>query len=160
MKQCFFAFSLAWLWVCLAAGYAQEGGTPIKVTTAIHGNGTRTDTVKDIDNRTTETKTYSASQKLLERCVYTLDDQGREVEGVVYNAKDAIISRVSLQYDAQGNISEQVEKAPNGMVKRRLVFVRVATGCVTVKTFDAKGALIHEETSIVAPIPKKSGGNR
>ncbi|MEI6561285.1 MAG: hypothetical protein WCO68_04270 [Verrucomicrobiota bacterium] len=153
-------FSLALLWVCCAVGHAQEGGTPIKVTTAIHSDGTRTDTVKDIDNRTTETKTYSASQKLLERCVYTLDEQGREVEGVVYNAKDVIVSRVSLQYDAQGNISEQVEKTPNGMVKRRLVFIRVANGCVTVKTFDAKGTLIHEETSIIAPPPKKSSGKK
>ena len=158
MKQRFFAFSLAWLLVWSAAGYAQEGGTPIKVTTALHGDGTRTDTVKDIDNRTSETKTYSSSQKLLERCVYTLDEQGREVEGVVYNAKDAIVSRLTLQYDAMGNVSEKVVKAPNGLIQRRFVFIHDTNGRVTVKTFDAKGALLKEETSIIAPLPRKSGG--
>ena len=162
MKQRLLVFSLAGLLACTACAYAQGGGTPIKVTTAIHDDGTRTDTVKDVDNRTSETRTYSSSQKLRERCVYTLDDQGREVEGVVYNAKEAIVSRVALQYDALGNLRERAEKAPNGTLLRRFVYTQDPSGRVTVRTFDAGGKLIHEETSIVAPLPKKSstGGKK
>jgi len=160
MKYRLLVFSLVGLLGCSASGYAQEGGSPIKVTTALHGDGTRTDTVKDLDNRTMETKTYSASQKLLERCVYTLDEQGRAVEGVVYSAKDVVTSRMALQYNSMGVLSEKVEKTPNGIVLRRYVYIQDATGRVTVRTFDAKGTLLKEETSIIAPAPRRGSTNK
>ena len=159
MKHRFFVFSLACLLACTAPGYAQEGGNPIKVTTIIHDDGTRTETIADVDSRSLETKTYSASQKLTERCVYTVDEQGRAVEGVVYNAKDTIISRVAFQYDAQGNVKEKLEKTPNGILLKRIVYIQDPTGRVTVRTFDARGKLISEETSIIVPAAKKSPGN-
>ena len=159
MKHRFIAYSLAWLLACAATGFAQEGGSPIKITSTLHGDGTRTDTQKDIDNHTSETKTYDTSQKLVQRCVYTLDEQGREVEGVVYNAKDVIIARVAFSYDPLGRISEQIEKTPNGALFRRLVFTRDANGRATVVAYDAQGNVIKADGS-TAPPSRKKGSRR
>jgi len=156
MKHRFIAFSLAGLLACATAGFAQEGGNPIKITSTLHGDGTRTDTQKDIDNHTSETKTFDTSKKLVQRCVYTLDEQGREVEGVVYNPKDVIIARVAFSYDPLGRVSGQVEKAPNGTLFRRLVFTRDANGRATVVAYDAQGNVIKGDGS-TAPPPRKKG---
>ena len=161
MKQRLLALTLA-LTLAVCTGYAQQGGSPIHVTTVIHNDGTRTDTVKNSDARTSETKTYSASQKLLERCVYTLDEQGREVEGVVYDDRGAITARVFFQYDAAGNLAERLQKAPNGMLQRRFVHTRDAMGRVIIQAFDARGKLLPEDCSIIAPppLPQKKGGGK
>ncbi|MCX6966479.1 MAG: hypothetical protein NTZ46_01645 [Verrucomicrobia bacterium] len=151
--------ALILLLVCATTGYSQEGGAPIKVTSTLHGDGTRTDTQKDIDNHTSETKAFDSSKKLLQRCVYTLDEQGREVEGVVYNAKDVIVSRVAFSYDPLGRVSEQIEKTPNGVLLRRLVFTRDAKGRTTVVAYDAQGNVIKEDGS-TAPASRKKGSRR
>ena len=155
MKRLLLAFSLAGLLAC-AAGHAQEGGTPIKITSTLHNDGTRTDIQKDLDNHTSETKIFDASKRLVQRCLYTLDEQGREREGVVFDAKDKVVARVALTYDPLGRVSEQIEKAPNGALLRRLVFTRDANDRVTIVAYDAQGNLIKDDGS-TAPPPHKKG---
>ena len=155
MKRRIFVLSLAWLLACAAPGYAQEeGGNPIKVTSTLHGDGSRTDTTRDIDNHVMETKTYNASKKLVQRCVFTLDDQGLATEGVMYNAKDVIVARMAYKYDALGQMSEQVNKAPNGSPLGKLVFTHDAKGRVTVQAFDAQGNPVNDDGS-AAPTPSR-----
>jgi len=157
MKRRFFAFSLAWLLACAAPGFAQEeGGNPIKVTTTLHGDGSRTDTKKDIDNHLTETTTYNAANQLVQRDVLTLDDQGLATEGVTYNAKNVIVARMAYKYDALGQINEQITKAPNGSLLGRLVFTRDANGRVTVQAFDAQGNPIKADSSAASSRKKAS----
>ena len=160
MNRILFAFSLAWLLAFVTPGYSQEGGAPIKITSMLHNDGSRTDTQKDIDNRVSETKTYDASKKLIQHGVYALDENGNETEGVIYNAKDVIIARVSFKYDAQGHLSEQINKTPNGVVIQRLVYTRDALGHLSVGSFDAQGNLLNSDGGIATPTPKKSGRSR
>ena len=155
MKRRLFTLSLAWLLVCAAPGYAQEGGSPIKVTSPLHADGTRTDTQKDLDNRTTETKTYNTANKLVQRSVFTLDAQGLETQGTLYDAKDGVVSLVTNNYDVLGQIAEQIYKKPNGTLLQRLVYTRDPKGRVTVQAFDAQGNLIQADSSASTPSLRK-----
>ncbi|MDD5349879.1 MAG: hypothetical protein PHQ12_06685 [Chthoniobacteraceae bacterium] len=150
-----FTLTLAGLFAAVLAVpcHAQEGGTPIKITSTLHDDGSRTDTQKDLDNRTEETRTYNAAKKLVQRWVYSLDDQGREVDGVCYDAKDKVIGRVSYKYDPFGHVGEVTEKTPNGTVVRRTVYHRNPDGKVTgTDTFDAQGNPVNPKP---APAPKR-----
>lgn len=138
MKRLFLAFAIAL--ACTVAGNAQDGGSTLKVTTRLNADGTRTDTQKDLEARTSETKTYSASKKLIQRTVFLLDEQGREVDGMIFDAKDKVTGQVSFRYDPFGRLSEQIEKAPNGTILRRFVFRRDPNGNVKkIDTLDAQG---------------------
>lgn len=159
MKRRFFAFSLAFL-LCAMAGYAQEGGSPIKVTITRQLDGSRTETTKDIDNHTSESKVYNASNKLVQRAVFLLDEQGREKDGVIYDAKDTVVSKVANNYDVLGQISEQVYTSPKGVLMRRLVYTRDINGRATIQAFDAQGNLIKRDGSTATPTPPRGGSRR
>ena len=160
MKYSLLVLFLAGLLGYALPGNAQEGGgNPIKLTSTLHGDGTRTDTQKDIDNHTAETRTYDVSKKLVQRCVYTLNDEGKEVEGVMYNAKGAIVSRSSFKYDIMGRVSEQINKAPDGTLLGRMVISYDATGRPTMTAYDAQGNLLKGDGTPAAPLRKKSSRN-
>jgi len=155
MKKSFLAFTCTA--VCLlafaATAYTQEGGSPIKVTTMLHADGTRTDTTKDIDAHTSESKTYDAANKLIQRATFTLDEDGREVDGILYDAKDKVIGQISYKYDIFGRVKEQSEMSPKGILLRRLVYQRDSKGAVTgIDIYDGQGNLIKQPTGS----PKKS----
>jgi len=128
-----------------AVAHAQydEGGNPIKITTVFHGDGTRTDTTKDIDNRTEQAVTYNRNNQVIHKWVFALDYEGRQMEGVCYNAKDQIVARVSYKYNPFGHRSEMLEKSPTGVVLRRTIYHRdPATGSLRkteVQEFDRQG---------------------
>lgn len=150
-------FALAFGMACAAAGNAQEGSSPLKVTTTLNADGTRTDIQKDIDARTSEAKTYDASKKLIQRAVFTLDDQGREVEGTIFDGKDRIVGRTNFTYNAMGRVDEQTEKAPNGAVLRRVVFHYDPNGRVIgADTYDGQGNLIRPASTPASGSHKKS----
>lgn len=156
MKRRFFVFCLASLVACAGTGFAQEGGNPIKITTTLHGDGSRTDTQKDIDNHLIETKTYDASKKLVQRSVMKLDDDGLATEGILYNNKDVVVARMAYKYNAEGKAKEQTNFDPNGKLLGRMVFDYDAKGHVTVQAFDAQGNLIQGQSS-KTPAPAKKG---
>lgn len=134
---------------------ADDSNNPasIKVTSRINADGAQTDTQKDLENRTSETRTYDKAHKLLQRVAFSLDDQGRETEGVICDGKDKVLGRVSLKYNLQGHLSEQIEKDAAGLVKRRTVILSDATGQVTgVEVYDGQGNRIQQDTP--APTPK------
>lgn len=133
---------------------AQEGGTPIKITTTLHDDGSRTEIQRDVDNRRAEARTLSASNKLLQRWVYTLDAQGRETEGICYDAKDKVIARAGYKYDPFGRVNEVTEMNAAGTVQRRIQYKRDATGRVlATDVLDAAG---NPVTPRATPTPRKT----
>jgi len=154
----FLALALAGILAGAAPVHAQEGGASIKVTSVLNNDGTRTDTQKDLENHTSESKTYDASKKLVSRWVYTINDQGFELEGVCYNAKDQIVGRVSYSYDVFGHLAEMLEKASNGTVLRRTVYHRDASGKLTTTDFfDGQGNPLNASGDIA---PRKKTRSR
>ena len=141
MKKLLFACAFAALGLGWAApaGVAQESAG-VKVTTILHNDGTRTDIQKDFDSHTEETRTYDTAQRLIKRSSFTLDDQGRELEGVIYNAKGAVLSRVNYSYDPVGRLKEQIDRNPAGQVVRKTVFRHDFQGqIIGADVFDAQG---------------------
>ena len=137
--------SAAALWLATPA-FAQGSGASLKVTTVLRDDGSRTDTQTDMEAHTSEAKTYDAAKKLVQRAAYTVDDQGRPVDGAIYSAKDVLLARVSYKYDPFGHISEQTDKALNGTVLRRLVYRYDANGRVVgADIFDAQGNPVKSE---------------
>lgn len=123
-------------------GLAQEetSDAPIKVTSVIHGDGTRTDTQTNPSEKTGESKTYDAAQKLIQRAVYTLDENGQPKEGKVFNAKGVEIYRFSYTRDTTGKISEEKDFNAEGKVVRQLVYRYSSKGeLVGIDGFDANG---------------------
>ena len=141
MKRLLLSLVLAGAWpLC-----AQEGGAPVKATTILNADGTRTDIVRNLDERTSETMTYNTAGRLTKRMVFTLNDEGREVEGVIYDGNEKVLSRVSIGYDpVTGKMTEQIERSPAGNVLRRAVIRYDANGrAVGAEVFDGQGRKIE-----------------
>jgi YD repeat-containing protein len=131
-------------------GMGQEPSKGIKVTSTLHDDGSRTDLQTDYDSLTAESKTYSASKKLIQSASYKINEQGQILEGSVYNGKGKIAGQVAFSYDAQGRMSEQFDKDANGSLLRRLVFYYDANGRVSgIDTYDGKGNLIQASGSSI-----------
>jgi YD repeat-containing protein len=150
MKRCFYALSLFLLLTIAHPALGQEAPTGIKVTSTLHDDGSRTDLQTDYDSLTAESKTYSASKKLLQSATYTINAQGQLLEGIAYNAKGQVGGQVAFKYDAQGRMSEQLDKSANGTPLRRLVFYYDANGRVSgLDTYDGQGNLLQASGSSI-----------
>ena len=148
MKHSLFAITL--LLACMfcsgTTGYGQEEINPIKVQTIMHPDGSRTDTMKDLDARTTDVKIYNKKGKLIQHSVFTLDDQEREIEGTIYDANEKVIGYVSNKYDVLGQLKERSEKDANGKLFRRLVYRRDPSGkIIGIDAFDGNGLPIKSQ---------------
>ena len=159
MKRSFFVLGLVLLLTTAIPGVGQEAAlTGIKVTSTLRDDGSRTDLQTDYDTLTSESKTYSASKKLLQRATYTVNAQGQPLEGIVYNGKDEIAGRVTYSYDAQGHMSEQLDKSANGTLLRRLYFYYDSNGHVSgIDTYDGKGNLLQASGSSLNKKKVRSG---
>ena len=62
-----------------------------------------------------------------------------------------VVTRVFFKYDAQGRVSEQVEKTPAGLLRRRFVFTRDALGRVGIQAYDAQGNVLKDESRVIVP---------
>lgn len=117
-----------------------SGETPIKVTTTIHPDGTRTVLRTDPDQHTSESTTYGPKDKVLQRVVYALDDQNQPVTGSAYSLDGKVISKVVFKRNASNQVSEQSEYTPDDRLMRRLVYEYGSGGRVTkIRAYDAQG---------------------
>jgi len=148
MKHCFFALSLALLLTTALPGMGQDMPTGIKVTSTLHDDGSRTDLQTDYDALTAESKTYNSAKKLIQSATYTINAQGKILEGVIYNAKGQIAGQVAYTYDPQGRMKEQLDKSADGKLLRRLVYYFDANGRVSgIDTYDGQGTLLQASGS-------------
>lgn len=139
MKRLLLALALP----LLLAGPVARGqaeAPSVKVTTALHADGSSTDLKMDLEARKGESQTYGANKKLIKRSAMTLDEMGNTVEEVVYNPKGEIIGRFNFSYDPSGRLVEQLDKLPNGTLVRRLVYRYGPNGRVCgIDGFDGQG---------------------
>ena len=141
MKRLFTLLAVAALLVPLRSALAQEeGGAPIKVTTTLHSDGTQTVLKTDPDNHTAESTTMDASQKVLQRTVYAMDDQGQYLSADVFDSKDKLSFKSVFSRDSSGRVNQQLDTTPEGKPLRKLVFEYDPRGKLArVRTFDAAG---------------------
>jgi hypothetical protein len=120
-------------------GLAQDPA-PLKVTTTLHGDGTRTDTQIDTDARTGTATTMDAAGKVLRKVEYHLDDANQPKAALVYDAKGVLVYKAAYKRDGSGRVVEEANYTANDQLVRRLVYTYGANDRVTkVQTFDASG---------------------
>jgi hypothetical protein len=134
---------------------AQEADAPIRVTTATLNDGSREVTKIDPSTHTAERETQTPNGKLKQKIVYQLNDEGRWVTGVVYNAKGEVIMRATYKYDAGGRLSEEKQFTKDGQFVVKLVYrFNPAGRPVAVDAFDANDNPIRNK-SAPTPVPVK-----
>ena len=139
------------------SGFAQEGAG-IKVTTTLHEDGSRTETQTDLEQHTSEAKTFDGAHKLRQRIVYELDGENQPASGAVYAANGALIFKSVYKHDDQNRITEEIDYTPEGAMMRRFVY-EFANGKVSrVRAFDPSG--VEMQQSAGRPDVKKSAPRR
>jgi len=125
--------------------WAQGGGASIQAKTFLRDDGSRVEVVKNLEERTSEHKVYRSGDKLVSRTVYNLDEDGREIGGTVYNAKNVEVYRFTYKLDPNGRVSEQHDFSPDNQLIRRLVYYYRPNGQVAgVDAYDANGNRISQ----------------
>lgn len=117
----------------------------IRATTVLHDDGTKTVTVTDPDKKTSEASTYTANDKLIEKIVYTLNDQNQPVTGIVYTKTGVPAFKASYKHDALNRVTEEDDYTMDGQLIRRFTYDFTADGRVgAIHAFDAQGNELHQ----------------
>jgi hypothetical protein len=133
---------------------AQE---PIKATTTVHEDGSRTVTVMDPEKRTTEETTETSQGKVLRKTTYLLDDRNQPLGAIAYDSKGAVLYRAAYKRDGMNRIDDETITTADGKMIRRRVYTYGANNKVArVDEYDAAGNLIAPvRTSPGRPDKKK-----
>jgi len=137
-------FVLLALLVSRLAMAQDSSGAGVRVTTALHDDGSRTVTQIDSENHTSEACTYSHGDKLIRKVTYTLDDQNDPLQGIVYDGKGRALYKAVYKRNAMGRVSEEVEYTMDDRLLGRFVYRYDANGrLLKIDTYDAEGNLVN-----------------
>src|SRR5215216_259031 len=100
----------------------------------------------DANGRSTGYEEYAAlldqTLTIPRRHVYTLDEEGRRVEYIVFESNGTIATRFVYKYDAKGNLTEEQWYAPTGRLGGTMVYAFDEKGNqITQTSYEADGAL-------------------
>jgi len=131
---------LAALLPALAAAQDDGPDNTIHALTTLHEDGTKTVTITDPEKHTSEASTYDARDKLLEKIVYALDDQGQTATGVVYTAAGRPVFKTAYKRDDLNRITEEDDYTMDDQLIRRFVYEFRPDGKVArIRAFDSQG---------------------
>ena len=146
--------------VILASGrpaHAQDGADapkPIHVTETLHSDGTRTVMTTNPDDHSAESQTFNQANKLLERIVYVLDEQGQATGATGYSPKGKALYKLTYKRDEQNRVNEVDTFTVNDILVSKTVYHYAQGGKVIgVDTYDANGNQISASTA-----PPPGGG--
>ena len=125
--------------LALVAGvFAQDG--EIKVTATLHPDGGKTITRTDMDARQSVAETYDAGNKLTQKIVYSIGENGQADKGIVYAPNGTALMKSEYRRDQSGRVREEINYAMDGSLIRRFVYEFDARGKVAkIRAFDANG---------------------
>ena len=132
---------------------AQE---PIKATTTMHPDGSRSLLVINPDTRIAEETLENASGKAMRKTTYELDDRNQPLTALMRDAKGTVISRSSYRRDpTSSRLDEETISDPSGkMIRRRVYSYGTQNKVSRVDEYDAAGQLL------VPVVQKKVGPGR
>lgn len=130
----------AFLFLMLVFAVGVRAQSAVKVTTTLHDDGSRTEMKTDPDQHTSEATTMNAAGKLLQRIVYTLDEENQPAEGTIYSAAGVVLFKAVYKRDPANRLSEEVDSTPAGQMIRRFVYEYDGNGKVSrIRAYDASG---------------------
>lgn len=95
--------------------------TQIYAKGILHDDGTRTDSVKDIQKRETAETTYDSRNVVIAKKVFMLNENGDPIQGIIYDGAGNLIARVQFFFDDLGRITEERCLNPQGEIFRRVI---------------------------------------
>jgi hypothetical protein len=112
----------------------------IHAITAMNEDGTRTVTLTNPDNHTSEASTYDAAGKLMKKVVYTMDANNQAASGIVYSADNRPVYKAAYKRDGANRISEEDDYTMDDQLIDRFVFEFGPDGRVLrIRGYDAQG---------------------
>ena len=135
-----------------------QSDAPIKATTTMHADGTRSTTVTNPETRTTEETLLDSNGKTIRRIVYALDERDLPTGATVYDKAGKVTYKSTYKRDTADRISEEAIVSANGQPLRRRVYSYGANNKISgVDEYDSNGALIPRavKTSPGRPDKKK-----
>lgn len=124
----------------LAAAQDDTTDNAVHAITVLHEDGTKTVTITDPDKRTSEASTYDGRDKLLQKIVYTLDDNNQVASGVVYTPDNRPVYKSAYKRDDSNRISEEDDYTMDDQLIRRFVYEFGADGKVArIRAYDSQG---------------------
>ena len=147
-------------WTCWQAAWGQDTTeSDVRVTTALHDDGTRTVTQVDSENHTSEALTYTGNNKLLRKVAYTLDEQNQPLQGIVYDGKGRELYKAVYKRNAMGQVSEETEYTPDDRLLGRFIYRYDGNGrLLKIDAYDADGNKVSQNGAV--PDEKQPGRNR
>lgn len=120
--------------------FAQVSGATVKVTQTLHSDGTQTVLRSDLNEHQAEATLLDVSKKVLQRTVYTLDDQGQYLAAAIYNGNNKLLMKSTYKRDSSNRVFEQLDFTADDQLLRRLAFEYDSRGkLMRVRTFDPAG---------------------
>jgi len=130
-----------------AADNSTDGSdNAIHAVTAIHPDGSMTVTITDPDKHSSESSTYDAARKLMERVVYTLDENNLVVSGTVYGRGNVAAFKTVYKHDDANRICEEDDYTLDDQLLRRFTYEFAGDGkLLRVHAYDSQGNELRED---------------
>jgi len=123
MKPFFFFLSilivLSWSQMTQRVASAKQ---VIHVQTILHENGSRTESRRNPDTRVLEEFYYGINKRLKNRKLFQLDEEGRALQGLIFDARDNLVGRVEFDFDEFGRLREERSLNQKGRPTQRIIY--------------------------------------
>ncbi len=100
----------------------------IEARALLHQDGTRTDSIKDINKHEMTETTFSANNVAITKKKFLLNANGDPTQGVIYDGADNLIARVQFFFDDLGRLFEERCTNTQGEIFRRVIHRYDASG--------------------------------
>lgn len=128
---------------------SDQSDNTIHAITALHEDGTRTVTVTNPDNHSSEATTYDARNRLIEKVVYVLDDSNTPITGTVYGPDNQAAFKTTYKHDDYNRIIEEDDFTMDDQLIRRFTYDFGADGkLLRVRGFDSQGNELQQSEAV------------
>lgn len=121
-------FAYFWLLLALPAAAATPAGQTIVGRSVYHPDDSRSETVLDMNVREMTETTYNASNAVVSKKVFLLNEKGEPLQGNIYDGRGNLIARAQCIYDEFGRRKEDRMTNLRGEVFQRILHEYDATG--------------------------------
>jgi len=136
--------SRAWASVAiwsLALAFFVQGqqliSTKVHGKATLHDDGTRTESVKDVNKREMSDTTYDARGVAICKKTFLLNENGDAIQGVIYDGAGNLLARVQFYFDELGRVVEERCVNNHNQIFRRVIRQYDTNGkALPLKAFD------------------------
>jgi hypothetical protein len=140
---------------CLAqqddTGTGDANDNAIHAITSLRDDGSKTVTVTDPDKHTSQATTYNTAGHIVEKVVYTLDDNNNPVTGIVYGPDNAAAFKAEYKRDETNRMSEEDDYTLADVLIRRFVYEYDGGSLKRIHAFDAQGNEMRQSDAVPDP---------